>query len=144
MDMTSPQEDNVKQPVGRPSLGVTKKVSLTLSGSTWDWLERQAEGSQSKMLRSVILNSMRRSMISDLLCEFSNIEIRCVKGNCEYSERVVVPKGLKEAVISYVTSRNMLVIEKGTWVENQNYMVIDVALNSDAFDYVDDHILISE
>ena len=32
-----------KKPVGRPSIGVTKKVSVTLDQSDWDWLDDEEE-----------------------------------------------------------------------------------------------------
>lgn len=40
--------------VGRPSLGVTKKVSLTLSEEDWGWIDEQAEGNRSQLLRYLI------------------------------------------------------------------------------------------
>lgn len=40
--------------VGRPSLGVTKKVSLTLSEEDWQWIDDQAEGNRSQLLRYLI------------------------------------------------------------------------------------------
>lgn len=43
-----------KNPVGRPSVGVTKKVSLTLSEEDWKWIDEQAEGNRSKLLRYLI------------------------------------------------------------------------------------------
>lgn len=129
------------QPVGRPPIGVTKKVSLTLSQKTWDWLEKQAEEGKSKMFRHVILDGMRRSMISDLLCQFPGIKIRSVQGNFEYSERVVVPKGLMVSVVKHVTAHDMFVVEKGTWVEDENYTVIDVTHDPMISNYIDDHFL---
>lgn len=47
---------NSRQP-GRPSLGVTKKVSLTLPEDTWEWFDAEAEklvGSRSALLRYLI------------------------------------------------------------------------------------------
>lgn len=129
------------QPVGRPPIGVTKKVSLTLSQKTWNWLEKQAEEGKSKMFRHVILDGMRRSMISNLLCQFPEIRIRSVQGSCEFSERVIVPKGLMISVVKHVTAHDMYVVEKGTWVEDENYMVLDVTHDQKACNYVDDHLL---
>jgi len=40
--------------VGRPSIGVTKKISLTLSEEDWVWLDEQAEGNRSQLLRYLI------------------------------------------------------------------------------------------
>lgn len=40
--------------VGRPTLGVTKKVSLTLPKETWDLLDQAAEGNRSQFLRETI------------------------------------------------------------------------------------------
>jgi hypothetical protein len=39
---------------GRPSLGITKKVSLTLSEDDWEWIDEQAEGNRSQLLRYLI------------------------------------------------------------------------------------------
>lgn len=39
---------------GRPSLGKTKKVSLTLPEEDWEWIEEQAKGNRSKLLRRLI------------------------------------------------------------------------------------------
>lgn len=47
-----------KKPVGRPSVGVTKKVSLTLSEENWEWLDEKAEGNRSKFLREVVWNAL--------------------------------------------------------------------------------------
>lgn len=47
-----------KKTVGRPSVGVTKKVSLTLSKENWDWLDEKAEGNRSKFLREIVWNAL--------------------------------------------------------------------------------------
>lgn len=47
-----------KKPVGRPSLGVTKKVSLTLSEENWEWLDEQAQGNRSKFIREAVWNAL--------------------------------------------------------------------------------------
>ena len=44
--------------VGRPSLGITKKVSLTLDQDTWDWLDKKAEGNRSQFLRETVWNAL--------------------------------------------------------------------------------------
>lgn len=43
-----------KNPVGRPSVGVTKKVSLTLPEHEWDWFDEQAKGNRSQFLRHLV------------------------------------------------------------------------------------------
>ncbi|HAJ4038279.1 TPA: DUF2239 family protein [Escherichia coli] len=43
--------------VGRPSLGVTKKVSLTLPAHEWDWVDEQAKGNRSQFLRQLVWES---------------------------------------------------------------------------------------
>lgn len=40
--------------IGRPSLGITKKVSLTLPEDEWSWLDDQANGNRSQFLRHLI------------------------------------------------------------------------------------------
>lgn len=40
--------------VGRPSLGITKKVSLTLSEEDWEWFDEKAQGNRSQFLRYLI------------------------------------------------------------------------------------------
>lgn len=42
------------KPIGRPSLGVTKKVSLTLPESVWEYLDSEAKGNRSEYLRKLI------------------------------------------------------------------------------------------
>jgi hypothetical protein len=44
--------------VGRPSLGITKKVSLTLSEENWEWLDEKAQGNRSGFLREIIWNAL--------------------------------------------------------------------------------------
>lgn len=44
--------------VGRPPIGITKKVSLTLSERDWEWLDEKAEGNRSKFLRKVVWNEL--------------------------------------------------------------------------------------
>ncbi|HJB22719.1 MAG TPA: hypothetical protein H9946_01080 [Candidatus Jeotgalibaca pullicola] len=43
-----------KNPVGRPAVGVTKKVSLTLPENEWDWFDENAKGNRSQFLRHLI------------------------------------------------------------------------------------------
>lgn len=47
-----------KKSVGRPSLGVTKKVSVTLEESEWEWLDEKAKGNRSAFIREVIFKSL--------------------------------------------------------------------------------------
>lgn len=47
-----------KKSVGRPSLGVTKKVSVTLSESNWEWLDEKAEGNRSAFVREAIWSAL--------------------------------------------------------------------------------------
>lgn len=44
--------------VGRPAIGITKKVSLTLSEKKWEWLDEKAEGNRSKFLREIVWNAL--------------------------------------------------------------------------------------
>ncbi|HIZ53103.1 MAG TPA: hypothetical protein IAA20_04070 [Candidatus Enterococcus avicola] len=43
-----------KNPVGRPSVGITKKVSLTLPENEWTWFEEKANGNRSQFLRHLV------------------------------------------------------------------------------------------
>ena len=47
-----------KKTVGRPSLGITKKVSVTLDQSDWDWLDEKAKGNRSAFIREVLWRSL--------------------------------------------------------------------------------------
>lgn len=40
--------------VGRPSMGTTKKISLTLSDDDWNWFDENAKGNRSQFLRYLI------------------------------------------------------------------------------------------
>lgn len=44
--------------MGRPALGVTKKVSVTLPESAWEYVEREAGGNRSEYLRKLIERDM--------------------------------------------------------------------------------------
>lgn len=46
-----------KAEVGRPSIGITKKVSLTLSDDDWNWLDQQANGNRSNFIRELIFKA---------------------------------------------------------------------------------------
>lgn len=46
-----------KKSIGRPALGVTKKISVTLSESDWEWLDEKAQGNRSAFVRETILSS---------------------------------------------------------------------------------------
>lgn len=41
--------------MGRPSLGKTVKVSLTLDEGTWKWIDKRSGGNLSAFLRKIIL-----------------------------------------------------------------------------------------
>lgn len=43
-----------KKSVGRPSIGITKKVSLTLTKDDWEQLDKRAKGNRSLFLRKII------------------------------------------------------------------------------------------
>lgn len=43
-----------KNPVGRPSVGITKKISLTLPELEWDWFDKQADGNRSQFVRRLV------------------------------------------------------------------------------------------
>lgn len=47
-------ECRVPNPVGRPGIGITKKVSLTLTEENWKWFEDKANGNSSQFLRNLI------------------------------------------------------------------------------------------
>lgn len=47
-----------KNPVGRPAIGITKKVSVTLEESEWEWLDEKAEGNRSAFIREVIWRAL--------------------------------------------------------------------------------------
>lgn len=49
----APRNVGARQP-GRPSLGVTKKVSLTLPEESWEWVDEQAGGNRSELFRYLI------------------------------------------------------------------------------------------
>jgi len=44
----------IKNPVGRPSVGVTKKISLTLPELEWEWFDKQADGNRSQFVRRLV------------------------------------------------------------------------------------------
>jgi len=45
---------NKNKKAGRPSLGITKKVSLTLPEEDWEWFDQKAKGNRSQLLRYLI------------------------------------------------------------------------------------------
>lgn len=58
---------NRKNPVGRPGIGVTKKVSLTLEESDWNEFEELAGDNKSKYLRQVVIKEIdKKNNPSDL------------------------------------------------------------------------------
>ncbi|BFH18286.1 hypothetical protein PMJ10TS2_79140 (plasmid) [Paenibacillus melissococcoides] len=44
--------------VGRPPLGVTKKVSLTLPAAVWEHMDKEAKGNRSEYLRKLLAKDM--------------------------------------------------------------------------------------
>lgn len=49
------QKFNIEEiKVGRPQLGITKKVSLTLSEEDWKWFDEKARGNRSDLLRRLV------------------------------------------------------------------------------------------
>lgn len=54
------QLNNLNQ-VGRPPIGITKKVSMTLSEKEWEWLEEKADGNRSSYLREIIQKEIEAS-----------------------------------------------------------------------------------
>ncbi|MEA0564769.1 hypothetical protein [Lysinibacillus irui] len=47
-----------KRPVGRPSIGITKKVSLTLTKDDWEQFDVQAKNNRSLFLRKLIVKAL--------------------------------------------------------------------------------------
>jgi len=47
-----------KRSVGRPSIGVTKKVSLTLTKDDWEQFDVRAKGNRSLFLRKMIVKAL--------------------------------------------------------------------------------------
>lgn len=43
-----------KNPVGRPSVGITRKISLTLPESEWEWFDEKANGNRSQFVRRLV------------------------------------------------------------------------------------------
>lgn len=56
--LTKVAQNPPKNPIGRPSIGVTKKVSLTLSEENWEWLDEQAKGNRSNFIREAVWNAL--------------------------------------------------------------------------------------
>ena len=54
-----------KRGLGRPSLGVTKKVSLTLPEDEWEELDEKAEGNRSKFIRKIVIRALDSDMNMD-------------------------------------------------------------------------------
>lgn len=52
---------NNSNQVGRPPIGVTKKVSLTLTNEEWDWLEENENGNRSRFLRGIVQKEIESS-----------------------------------------------------------------------------------
>lgn len=52
------QDKPSKKPVGRPTKGITKKISLTMPEEHWKWLDEKAEGNRSEFLRQVVWTAL--------------------------------------------------------------------------------------
>lgn len=136
--MTGAQRSTGRR-VGRPSLGITKKVSMTLSGEMWAWLESQATGNQSNMFRGLLDSGYRKAMIEEIIREFPAVKIVILQGKTEFSERMLVPKGIIEEFNKYVLDQQFNVVEKGSWLQDDSYLVMDIY--TDQPNHLDDHIL---
>lgn len=44
------------KPLGRPSIGITRKVSLTLPEEDWKWFDEMADGNSSQFLRTLAID----------------------------------------------------------------------------------------
>lgn len=64
-----------KKIIGRPSLGITRKLSLTLDDDMWKWLDKQADGNRSAFIRRLI-HSEHAAMHGRIIDEW---ESRCVE-----------------------------------------------------------------
>lgn len=64
------QHGGFREGAGRPSLGITKKVSITLPDEIWTKIEKDIELSDSKTqsayLRNLILNHFKESSKGDM------------------------------------------------------------------------------
>lgn len=47
-----------KKSVGRPSIGVTKKISLTLPKEEWSRLDKESKGNRSQFIREAICKAL--------------------------------------------------------------------------------------
>lgn len=47
-----------KKPVGRPAIGITKKVSVTMDQHDWDLLDEKSKGNRSAFIRDVLCKSL--------------------------------------------------------------------------------------
>jgi Arc/MetJ-type ribon-helix-helix transcriptional regulator len=78
-----------KNKVGRPSLGVTKKISLTMAEHYWEWLDEEAKGNRSAFVRDAVIHLLaerNRSYESDVYLGY------LIKGLRElsYSEEEII------------------------------------------------------
>ena len=49
-----------KRPVGRPSIGITKKVSLTLTKDDWEKFDAKGKHNRSLFLRQIIVQALSK------------------------------------------------------------------------------------
>ncbi|WP_152927962.1 hypothetical protein [Lysinibacillus macroides] len=54
-----------KRSVGRPSIGITKKVSLTLTKDDWEQFDAQAKSNRSLFLRKIIVKALNEEDSSE-------------------------------------------------------------------------------
>lgn len=128
--------------MGRPSLGITKKVSMTLSPVVWEWLERRSQGPHSNLFRNIILNSRRREMFDELLSRFPMIDMKVVKGNGEFREYLEIPKAQKEEIIKFILKdgkEEFIVIDKGQ-SNDKEYCDI-IGISHAPYNYIGDHLI---
>ncbi|KGX85200.1 hypothetical protein [Pontibacillus litoralis] len=71
--------------IGRPSLGVTKKVSLTLSEEGWKRLDELAKGNRSQYLRHLVLEAQSEDWSNDACLGYAMLGME----NMGYSERQI-------------------------------------------------------
>ncbi|WP_090647634.1 hypothetical protein [Paenibacillus sp. UNC496MF] len=56
--MLEMRNKGARLPVGRPAIGETKKVSLTLPTNTWEYVDSEADGNRAEYLRKLIDRDM--------------------------------------------------------------------------------------
>lgn len=54
-----------KRSVGRPSIGITKKVSLTLPKDAWEQFDNKAKRNRSLFLRNIIVKALNEDDLGE-------------------------------------------------------------------------------